>query len=214
MVSFLPAFLSCLRKQDGEGQQRTAPTSGRGIILEENPLAEVSGGREESYEIQPDTRIQGRVRRTWTPAEAGTAPCNSPKDHTSCVFAVLKMGTYVNFVSSRESVPPSLELLAVFLWYFPPPIPMFLCSQCSPIFTPLSGDRLCLSWLTDIRHSSAAFHSPLVSDVPIDLPRHNSNCCLSMHAPRIGVHCIHLFMANLEFAKFLSTVKNLTSNLG
>lgn len=54
-------------------------------------------------------------------------------------------------------------------------------------------------------HSSAAFHSSLLSDAPIDLPRHNSNICLSMHAaPQIGVHCIHLFMANLEFAKFFA----------
>lgn len=162
VVSFLPVFLSCLRKQDGEGQQRTAPTSGRGIILEENPLAEVSGGREESYEIQPDTRIQGRVRRTWTPAEAGTVLCNSPKDHTSCVFAVLKMGTYVNFVSSKYFVSPPLELLAVFLWYSPPPsIPMFLCSQGSPTCTPLWRQAL-LQLAVIPQQLSAALYSPML----------------------------------------------------
>lgn len=144
------------------------------------------------------------MRRTWTPAEAGTAPCNSPKDHTSCVSAVLKMGTYVNFVSSRYSVSPSLELLAVFLWYSPHYSYVPLLSMLSYLQSPLW--RQALPQLAERHpcHSSAAFYSSLLSDVPKDLPRHNSNICLSMHAPQIGVHCIHLFMANLEFVNFFA----------
>lgn len=57
---FISSCFPFLFEKTGWGRAAEDSTHLReGIILEENPLAEVSGGREESYEIQSDTVFKG-----------------------------------------------------------------------------------------------------------------------------------------------------------
>lgn len=57
---FISSCFPFLFEKTGWGRAaEDGPHLREGVILEENPLAEVSGGREESYEIQPDTVFKG-----------------------------------------------------------------------------------------------------------------------------------------------------------